>query len=362
MVMRILIMAGGTGGHVFPALAVAETLRGRGAEVVWLGTRRGLEARVAPAAGFDVDWLRVAGLRGKGAVTWLLAPLSVAVAVGQAVAVMLHRRPMVVLGMGGYATGPGGVAAWLLRIPLLIHEQNAIAGLTNRLLSRLATRVLAAFPGAFPQRRRALLVGNPVRAALTALPVPEERMRNRGGALRVLVIGGSLGERDLNELMPRALQRLAPERRPVVRHQTGERHLEDARRAYEAAGVSAESIVPFIDDMAAAYAWADLVVSRAGALTVAELAATGVGAVLVPYPHAADEHQTANARYLADNGAAILISQERLTPEGLADLLDGFTAAGQRRRLIDMATAARRLARPDAAERIASVCMEAAHA
>lgn len=361
MVTRILIMAGGTGGHVFPALAVAETLRGRGAEVVWLGTRRGLEARVVPAAGIDMAWLTVTGLRGKGALTWLLAPFNVAVAVVQAAGVMLRRRPMVVLGMGGYATGPGGVAAWLLRIPLLIHEQNAIAGLTNRILARLASRVLAAFPEAFPQRRRPLVVGNPVRATFAAVPAPDERLQGRSGPLRVLVIGGSLGARALNDLVPRAVQCMAPDRRPQVWHQAGERHIDEARRAYAAAGDTAVRLDAFIDDMAAAYAWADIVVARSGALTVAELAAAGVAAVLVPYPYAVDDHQTRNAHFLVDHGAALLLPQERLSPEALAQVLDGFAAADQRPRLLEMARSARRLARPDAAARIASVCMETAH-
>jgi UDP-N-acetylglucosamine--N-acetylmuramyl-(pentapeptide) pyrophosphoryl-undecaprenol N-acetylglucosamine transferase len=361
MVTRILIMAGGTGGHVFPALAVAEALREAGAEIVWLGTRRGLEARVVPRAGIDMEWLSVTGLRHKGVRSWLLAPFNIAVALAQSLAVMLRRRPMVVLGMGGYATGPGGVMSWLLRVPLLIHEQNAVAGLTNRLLARLATGILAAFPNTFPPRLHAAEVGNPVRAALTDLPEPRQRLQGHSGALRLLVIGGSLGAQVLNEAVPRAVQRLDAAVRPQIWHQTGERHLAAAQAAYAGCGVTAARIVPFIEDMAEAYGWADVVVCRAGALTVAELAATGIGAILVPYPHAVDDHQTRNAAFLVEAGAAILVPQTQLTPEYLAQLLEQFTGADRRQRLLDMAQAARRLARPDAARRIATLCLEAAH-
>lgn len=359
MVMRVLIMAGGTGGHVFPALAVAEVLRARGAQIVWLGTRRGLEARVVPGAGLDMEWLTVEGLRGKGVGSWLAAPFRIALALIQAVRVILRRRPAVVLGMGGYAAGPGGLATWLLRIPLLVHEQNAVAGMTNRFLARLATRVLTAFPGTFPDRTAAEVVGNPVRAALTAVAPPAERMAGRSGALRVLVVGGSLGARVLNEVVPAAAARMSPRNRPDIWHQTGERHMDFTRRCYQRAGIHPWRLEPFIDDMAGAYAWADVVICRAGALTVAELAAAGVGAILVPYPHAVDDHQARNADHMVEAGAALVVAQQTLTPAYLSELLEGFTA-GQRGRLVEMACSARTLARPDAAERIASLCMEAA--
>jgi len=397
-----MIMAGGTGGHVFPALAVAAELRARGAEVFWLGTRQGLEAKVVPAAGIDMEWVSVSGLRGKGLLAWLLAPGRLLWAVWQVLAVMLRRRPMVVLGMGGFVTGPGGVVTWLLRKPLVVHEQNAIAGLTNRLLAPLAQRVLEAFPGTF-RSGRAVHVGNPVRRAISELPAPEERFVERRGALRLLILGGSLGARALNEIVPATLKEFAiadrvdipsPSGRgwPVgpgegtsplppfeIWHQAGSRHIDEARTHYRDAGVAAR-VEPFIDDMAAAYGWADLVVCRAGALTVAELAAAGVGAVLVPYPHAVDDHQTHNAAYLTDAGAAVMVQQRELTKDKLRDLLvslssstatsplpggEGGSEKGiglfDRSRLLAMAQAARRLAKPQAAALVAEQCWEAAH-
>ena len=353
---RVMIMAGGTGGHVFPALAVAAELRARGADVFWLGTRRGLEAKVVPSAGIEVEWVSVAGLRGKGAVALLLAPFQLLRAAAQVIAVILRRRPTVVLGMGGFVTGPGGVVTWLLRKPLVIHEQNAIAGLTNRLLASLAQRVCAAFPGTF-SRKDVLLTGNPVRKAIAELPPPETRFDGRGGPINLLVLGGSLGARALNETLPQAMAKISV--RPTIWHQTGNLHLYEARAAYETAGVSAR-IDPFIDDMAAAYAWADLVVCRAGALTVAELAAAGVGAVLVPYPHAVDDHQTRNAEYLVESGAALLVQQRDLTPARLADLLASFVAISGRAKLLTMALAARRLAQTRAAAVVAEQCLEIA--
>ena len=351
--MRILIMAGGTGGHVFPALAVAEKLRAAGAAVVWMGTRRGLEAQVVPEAGLPMEWVRVSGLRGKGWGRRLAAPFMLAFAAVQAGAVIGRVRPRAVLGMGGFVTGPGGLMAWVLRRPLLLHEQNSVAGLTNRLLAPLASQLMEAFPGAFPAARRPLLTGNPVRETIAALPAPQSRFAARSGALRILVVGGSLGAKVLNETVPAAIARMAAEHRPTVWHQCGSRHLEAARGAYEAAGVDAR-VEPFIADMAEAYGWADLVVCRAGALTVAELAAAGVGAILVPYPHAVDDHQTANARYLAEAGAALLVPQSQLSDERLASLL---AAHRDRKALAAMADRARGLARPDAAERVAELCL-----
>jgi len=354
--VRVVIMAGGTGGHVFPALAVAQALGARGAAVAWLGTERGLEARLVPAAGLPLHTLPVAGLRGRGVGAWLAAPFRIARAVAAAARLLRSLSPDVVLGMGGYAAGPGGVAAWLLRRPLVIHEQNAIPGLTNRLLAPLARRVLAAFPGAFPEGPKVTVTGNPVRAEIAALPAPAARWAGRTGPTRLLVLGGSQGARALNEALPAALARLPAAARPAVRHQAGPAHAEAVRAAYARVGVAAE-VLPFIEDMAAAYAWADLVVARAGALTVAELAAAGVGALLVPYPHAVDDHQRANARWLERAGAAEIVT-EPLEPAALAARLAALLAG--REALLRRAEAARRAALPDAAERVAAVCLEVA--
>ncbi|WP_290649461.1 undecaprenyldiphospho-muramoylpentapeptide beta-N-acetylglucosaminyltransferase [Aquisalimonas sp.] len=351
----VLVMAGGTGGHVFPALAVADALRARDVPVVWLGTRQGLEARVVPEAGLALEWLTVQGLRHKGLAGWLLAPLRVLRATVQATGVLRRHRPRAVLGMGGYVAGPGGLAAWLLRCPLVIHEQNAAAGLTNRLLARLARRVLAGFPGAFPESM-AEVTGNPVRGSIVRLTAPEQRAQP-GDAWHLLVLGGSLGAQVLNETVPAALATLAAAQRPKVCHQAGEKTRAVARQAYAGAGVDAE-IVTFVADMAAVYAWADLVVCRAGALTVSELAIAGVPAILVPLPHAVDDHQTANARYLVDNGAGVLLPQTELTAERLGALLTEL--AEDRSQLSRMGQASRALARPDAAETVAERCLEVA--
>ncbi len=356
----VLIMAGGTGGHVFPALALARLLRERSRQVIWLGTRRGLEARVVLAEGFDIEWLSVGGLRGKGALALLVAPFHLARALWQALRIIARHRPGVVVGLGGFVTGPGGLAAWLCRRPLVIHEQNAIAGFTNRSLAPLAREVLTAFPSAFAGHPRVRLIGNPVRADIAGLPAPAVRFAARHGTLRVLVVGGSLGARRLNDSMPRALQRLAQGTQPLrfaVRHQAGDKLIGAAREAYREAGVAGE-VTPFIADMAEALAWADLVVCRAGALTIAELSAAGVGAVLVPYPHAVDDHQTHNAQHLVDAGAARLIADAALTPEHLADVL-AQVCAGGRAGLLALAEAARAVALPDAAQQLLQACLAA---
>jgi len=353
----VLIMAGGTGGHVFPALAVAEELVARGVAVSWLGTRRGLEARVVPAAGYPLETMRVSGLRGKGLMRLLLAPFMLLVTLLQALVILLRLRPRAVLGMGGFASGPGGVIAWLLRRPLLIHEQNSVAGMTNRWLAPLARTVMEAFPGSLPAKYRPLHTGNPVRREITRLPEPAERLARRQGALRVLVIGGSLGAHALNAAVPAAMTWLSPGNACRVRHQTGAADLDAVQQAYAAAGIDAQ-VSAFIEDMAAAYAWADLVICRAGALTVAELAVVGVAAILVPFPHATDDHQTGNARFLADAGAAVLVPQEALDPERLGRMLDDFAA--QREVLLEMAGRARSLALPQAARRVAELCLQAA--
>ncbi len=349
-----LIMAGGTGGHVFPALALARLLKRQSIEVVWLGTRRGLEARIVPEEPIPIEWLSVGGLRGKGLATLLAAPVRVCVALLQALRVMWRRRPFVVIGLGGFVTGPGGLAAWLMRRPLIIHEQNAIAGFTNRCLAHLAREVLEAFPGSFGAGVRARAIGNPVREEITETPSPAERFAARGGPIRILVIGGSQGAARLNTIVPLAMASL-PESIPVeVRHQSGNRWHEAAARAYETAGVRAD-VTPFIDDMATAYSWADLVVCRAGALTISELAAAGVGAILVPFPAAVDDHQTANARYLVNAGAAVLIDERELTAARLAAELARLCAT--RAPLLAMAERARALARPRATDELAAACL-----
>jgi UDP-N-acetylglucosamine--N-acetylmuramyl-(pentapeptide) pyrophosphoryl-undecaprenol N-acetylglucosamine transferase len=353
-----LIMAGGTGGHVFPALATARVLRRRGYDVVWLGTQRGIEARLVPAEGIPVEWLSVSGLRGKGLATLLAAPFRLVTALAQALRAVRRHRPDVVLGAGGFASGPGGVAAWLLRRPLVVHEQNAVAGLTNRLLARLADRVLEGFPGSFGRGVRAERVGNPVRPEIAAVAPPARRYAGRQGRARLLVFGGSQGAARLNAVLPAALAELAPELRPEVLHQTGTRGLEETQAAYRSRGIEAD-VRAFIDDMAGAYGWADLSVCRSGALTVAELAAAGVPAVLVPFPSAVDDHQTRNAEYAVKAGAAILLPESTLTPMSLAAVLRDLLTAG-RPRLLAMAEAARSVAITDADERLADACVAAA--
>jgi len=348
----VLIMAGGTGGHVFPALALARLLRNASHEVVWLGTRAGLEARVVPAENIPIEWLSMGGLRGKGAVTTLLAPFKLLRSIWQALHILRRRRPALVVGFGGFVTGPGGVAAWLLRRPLVIHEQNAIAGYSNRVLAHLARRVLAAFPDAFPAGIEARVVGNPVRAEIVMQPPPSQRFAKREGALRLLIVGGSLGAARLNTVVPFAIRDSGLELH--VRHQAGERGIDAARKAYAEAGVTAD-VAPFIDDMARAYADADLVICRAGALTISELAAVGAAAVLVPFPAAVDDHQTVNAQFLVREGAAVLIADRDLTPARLAAELKELCQG--RGKLLAMAERARLVAKPHAAQALADACL-----
>ena len=364
MQKTIMIMAGGTGGHIFPALAVADHLCALGWRVVWMGVPGSMEARLVPARGYAMAWVNFAGLRGKGLVTKLLLPLRLLQAFWQSAAAIQRERPDVVLGMGGYISFPGGMMASLLNRPLVVHEQNSVAGLANKVLARVADRVLAAFPGTLA---KACLTGNPVRAEITALAEPVARFAGRSGPLQVLVVGGSLGAQALNDTVPRALALIEADARrhgaqgvqgvPVmqVTHQAGEKNIDALRAAYAAAGVSGNTVA-FIDDMAGAYARADLVICRAGALTVSELAVVGAASVLVPYPFAVDDHQTANAKHLADAGAAWLVAQDRFTPEHLAGLLRDLT----RDKLLVMAQKARALARPDATRDVAQICMDVA--
>ena len=348
----ILIMAGGTGGHVFPGLAVADEMRGRGWKVVWMGARGGLEARLVPAHGYPVAWIRAAALRGKGLAAKLLLPLNLLIGFWQSARAILHHRPDVVLGMGGYVAFPGGMMAALLARPLAVHEQNAIAGLANRVLAGVADKSLAAFPDAL---KNAEWTGNPVRVEIAAIAEPAARYAGRNGPLRILVVGGSLGAQALNEIVPKALGLMAATERPVVTHQAGEKHLDSLRLNYSSANVKGE-LVPFIEDMARRYAEADLVICRAGAMTIAELSAGGMASVLVPYPHAVDDHQTANARFLSGKGAAILLPQSSLTPEKLSELLRTL----DRSALLEMARRARALGKPEATRIVADRCVELA--
>ncbi len=347
-----MIMAGGTGGHVFPGLAVADHLREAGWRVVWLGTKTGMEATLVPKHGYHMEWVNFSGLRGRGAVALFVLPLTLLVAFWQSARAIFAHRPDVVLGMGGYISFPGGMMAALFGKPLVVHEQNAIPGLANKVLAGVADRVLCAFPGAL---KGATLTGNPVRPEIAAIAAPEQRYAERSGPLRILVIGGSLGAKALNDIVPRALSHVPGGGRPIVTHQSGAQHVESLRQAYSAAGVQAATAA-FIDDMAAAYAEADLVVCRAGATTVAEIAVAGVASILVPFPYAVDDHQTVNARFLADAGAAVLAPQSELSPERLAELIAGF----DRERLREMAKLARSLGRPEAARHVAQICMELA--
>ncbi|QDQ29270.1 undecaprenyldiphospho-muramoylpentapeptide beta-N-acetylglucosaminyltransferase [Chitinimonas arctica] len=348
-----MIMAGGTGGHIFPALAVAKEMQARDWTVVWLGARGRMEAELVPRHGIAIELLPIGGVRGQGLLRKLVQPVEQARALTLAMAAIFRHRPDALIGFGGFTGFPGGLAATLLWRPLIVHEQNSVAGLTNKVLSRLARRVLTAFPGAFAGRGE--LVGNPVRADIAALPQPAERFAARSGPLRVLVVGGSLGAAALNEVVPQALALLAEDERPQVTHQAGQKQIEQLGRNYADAGVVGECVA-FIDDMTTAYADADLVICRAGALTIAELAAAGVAAILVPFPHAVDDHQTGNAAYLAECGAAILIQQRDLNPAWLADRLREL----KRPRLLAMAEAARTRALPDATRVVADIVEEVA--
>ena len=355
--VHIMIMAGGTGGHIFPALAVADALRQQGHRITWLGTQNGMESRLVSQADYPMEFIRVQGLRGHGMVRWLLAPVKLLLAVLQALRVVIKLRPNVVLGMGGFASGPGGVAAWLLRRPLVIHEQNAAPGLTNRVLAKLATTVLEAFPHSLAA---AQLTGNPVREAITKLALPKERYMQRHDAIRILILGGSQGALVLNEMIPVSLSKIGGQQSLQIWHQCGERHLDVTTKVYSDVNVSAK-VDAFVDDMAEAYAWADLVICRAGALTISELAAAGVASLLVPFPHAVDDHQTKNAQWLATSGAAILMPQSKCSAESLCETLQRLLADG-REGIMAMAEKARLLAQPEATNKVANFCLEAAHA
>lgn len=347
---KLLVMAGGTGGHIYPGVAVAEALRARGWQIAWMGNEDRMEGRIVPQYGYELAWIRFGALRGKGLLAKLTLPLNLLRGFWQAMQAIRRVKPDVVIGMGGYVSFPGGVMARLLGHPVVVHEQNSVAGLANRVLASIASRVVCGFPDVI---RRGVWLGNPVRADIAALPEPSLRFAGRSGPLKLLVVGGSLGAQALNEVLPKALAMLPAELRPQVTHQSGAKQIDALKTAYAAAGVDGE-FLPFIDNMAQRYAEADLVICRSGALTIAELAAAGVASVLVPFPHAVDDHQTGNARFLSERGAALLIQQTDLEPTKLAEWLRTLN----RKQLLGMAEAARALARPQAAEEVAGVCVE----
>ena len=351
MSKTLLVMAGGTGGHVFPGLAVADLLRERGWKVVWMGNPDSMEAKLVPTRGYEMAWVKFGALRGKGLLRKLLLPVALLSGFWQAWREIRRIKPDVVLGMGGYISFPGGMMAVLAGCPLVIHEQNSVAGLANRVLAKVADRIATGFPDVLPKGE---WVGNPVRSEIAALPAPVERFaeRGEGDPLHLLVLGGSLGAAAINAAVPQGLSLIDPARRPQVVHQAGEKHLATLQSNYQTADVHANSVA-FIDDMAGAYAWADLVICRSGALTVAELAAAGVASILVPFPHAVDDHQTGNARFLASAGGAILLPQKDTTAEAVS-LIRNYT----RGQLLQMAERARALAKPQAAQEVARICQE----
>jgi UDP-N-acetylglucosamine--N-acetylmuramyl-(pentapeptide) pyrophosphoryl-undecaprenol N-acetylglucosamine transferase len=356
----ILIMAGGTGGHVFPALAVAECFQEKGFRIEWLGTERGIEARLVRATNIPLNIISVSGVRGRGFLRLLRAPIQLMIALVQALIIIHKIKPLCVLGMGGFVTGPGGVAAWLTKTPLIIHEQNAIPGLTNTLLAKIADKILEAFPHAFmlKQEQSAIVTGNPIRRDIIELPAPHQDQNSINCALKVLVVGGSLGATAINDLLPRTLALMPVAARPTIKHQTGAQHLENTQSLYKKLNVDAE-VLSFIDDMASAYAWADLVICRSGASTVSELSMAGVASILIPYPHAVDDHQTANALFLVRNNAAVLMQQRDISADELVRLLTTFNH--DRSRLNAMALAARAQATPYATELVVEQCLEASY-
>ena len=356
-VKHVLIAAGGTGGHIYPALAVADYLREKNIKVTWVGTEKGLEHRVVPAANIPLEIISISGLRGKGLLNLLFVPLKLILAIVQVIKIFLKVKPDAVLGMGGFVSGPCGLAAFILRKPLYLHEQNAIPGLTNKVLNYLATTTLQAFPGSF-KNKNIIAVGNPIRKDISELDVPEKRMKNRDDNIRLLIVGGSLGAQALNEGVPQVLSEISNDLHVNVWHQTGKNKLDATIKNYKKLNVEAK-VTEFIENMAEAYEWADLVICRAGALTISELANAGVAAILVPYPYAVDDHQTANAAYLTNVGAAILIQQEQLLPK-LKESLTTLLQAG-RAKLIEMANAARELSKPDATKRVAETCLGVSH-
>lgn len=353
---RVLIMAGGTGGHVFPGLALAEYLCQKGVEVHWLGTQQGLESCIVPQAGIPLHIISIGGIRGKSLKTLLKAPFRILRAIIQSVRILSQLKPNVVIGMGGFVSGPGGIASWILRYPLIIHEQNAKAGLTNQWLKNFSRKVLTGFPNVFNEHKKTYTVGNPVRAEIASILPPAQRLPEKKGKLRLLILGGSLGSQAINEIVPQTLAEAEISNQIEIYHQAGDKYYQAACQAYERAEVKADRLIPFITDMQQAYNWADIVLCRAGALTIAELCAAGLGAILVPFPHAVDDHQTANARFLAEKGAAILVPQQDLTKEKLLNLLKDLLIHPEKR--LQMANAAYGLRQTEATEKIYHFCQE----
>lgn len=347
-----LVMAGGTGGHIFPGLAVAQALREQGWKVHWLGAPGSMEERLVPPQGFPLETIDFSGVRGKGLLTLALLPLRLLKAFAQAWAVVRRVRPDVVIGLGGYISFPGGMMATLAGKPLILHEQNSVAGMANKVLANVASRVFCAFPNALPG---AQWVGNPLRQAFLQQPPPAERFAGRSGPLRILVVGGSLGAKALNDTVPQALALIPPEQRPQVRHQSGAKQMQALQASYAAAGVQAE-LTPFIDDTASAYAQADLVICRAGASTVTELAAVGAAAIYVPFPHAVDDHQTTNARFVVDAGGGWVVQQTALSPEKLAHMIQNM----QRSTLLETAQKAKMMQKTEATAAVVTACQELA--
>jgi UDP-N-acetylglucosamine--N-acetylmuramyl-(pentapeptide) pyrophosphoryl-undecaprenol N-acetylglucosamine transferase len=345
-----LVMAGGTGGHIFPGLAVAEALRGRGWRVHWLGAPGSMESQLVPPRGFALETIDFSGVRGKGLLTLALLPLRILRAFWQSIVVVRRVKPHVVIGLGGYISFPGGMMSVLLGKPLVLHEQNSVAGMANKVLAGVADRVYTAFPNVM---RKAQWVGNPLREAFLRQPEPQVRFEGRSGVLKLLVVGGSLGAKALNEIVPQALALIPRERRPIVLHQSGAKQIDELRANYTAAGVQAE-LTPFIDDTASAYAQADLVICRAGASTVTEIAAVGAAALFVPFPSAVDDHQTTNAKFLVDAGAGWLVQQRDLTREKLAEMLKGLDRAA----LLERAIAAKKMQKTQATDEIVAACEE----
>ncbi len=358
---RILIMAGGTGGHVYPALAVAKYLRECDVEILWLGTQNGLESRVVPANAIAFSTIRIAGLRGKGFVRVLMAPFKLIIALIQSIILIRNFKADAVLGMGGYVSGPGGIAAWLLRVPLYIHEQNAIAGLTNRLLAPFATFIMQGFPDTFDDKSKVETTGNPVRKEIIEFSqLQGQEGKDESEDIRLLVLGGSLGARALNQTLPAAVAGMTKDTGLKIWHQTGDKHLASTEKQYKELGIEEAKIEAFIEDMASAYGWADLILCRAGALTLAEICVCGIAAILVPYPFAVDDHQTANARSLSEHDAAILLPESELAVEKLRTLLSGLCQAPAQ--IKAMAAKTKSFAYPDATEKVANICLGGVHA
>lgn len=353
--IHVLIATGGTGGHVYPALAVAEELLSRGVKVSWMGTRKGMEAKIVTEKSIPLHFVSVTGLRGKGALGWLMAPFKLTFAIAQAISIVLKQKPNVVLGMGGFVSGPGGMASWLLRKPLVIHEQNTIAGLTNKMLANFATHVVEAFPNTFSNTKKAIHLGNPVRSDIETLPEPRGRFIERDSKnINVLVLGGSLGATALNENLPKVFSSLQESCSLNIVHQTGLKHINTATEFYKKTSLKAD-VVAYIDDMSKLYSWADIVICRSGALTISELSSAGLGALLIPYPYAVDDHQYYNAMYLVNGNAAIVIRQSELQSSEFLKTLETLICNG-REKLLSMAENARKLSMPNAASHVADLC------